>query len=700
VNLATRTIDAHLTAGETLDCTFTNTQIQPGSITVSKHSIGGDGTFAFTNSGGIAGSLTNPAAFSITTSGPNHVGAQQLTGLAVGTYTIVETVPAGWDLAPPPITCTVTSGSNTTINQVAGGVSIALGATGVSVDAVACEFTDVKRASITVTKSSSPHSPQAFTFATSSVPGATPLPATFQLTDSGSPPNAQTFANLLPARYAIAEQFLAGWHLVDIACTGGGAITTNVATREAAIELQPGESVNCTYANAQAGTIAIRKVASGGSGSETFTFVGAVAGSIGNGQTLTGQFNAGTYSISEVVPAGWAITSIACVGGTVAYTGATAGGTSAFEPGDTTVDITLADGESSTCTYTDTKQASITVVKKALGGDATFSFAGARPFQITTSGGTGQDSTTYANLAAGTYAITEIVPPGYKLTDLTCSNGSATNLGTATADVTVGSGENVSCTFTDARQGTITITKRIGGDDTANFEFTVPTSLDASGKITLQPPIDIARASRTFTDVAPGVYRIAELGPPAGWQFTGLTCNGQTQVDFASKSATIKLAPGDAVECIFDNVTYAEIIISVVSVGGTDTFSFTSAGLDPTFALTTPADSVKASRVWSNLLPGTYVVNGLGAPGWTFIKLECTADGGETYWTISGEQVTIAFAHGEQIECTYYYTKAGPTPPEPPAPLEPIPALDARSLALLALLLAIVAAVTLRRRAR
>jgi len=695
LNLTTRTVDAHLAAGEVLDCTFTNTQIQPGSITVTKHSVGGDGTFPFANSGGIAGSATNPAAFSITTSGANHVGAQQLTGLAAGNYTITETVPAGWDLAPPPVNCTVTSGSNTTIVQVTNGVSIALGTTGLNIDAVACEFTDVKRASITITKQANPHSTQAFTFATTSSPATTPLPATFQVTDSGTPPNAQTFGNLVAGHYTIAEAATAGWNLLDIACTGASGITTNLATGQVGIDLQPGSAVECTYTNAQNGTIAIKKIATGGSGTETFTFVGAVAGAIGNGGTLSGQFAPGTYSVTEVVPAGWTLANIACSGASVEYSGAGGGGTPSFQAGDTTVGVTLAGGEAAVCTFANQQQASITIVKKSLGGDATFTFGGARSFQIKTTGGTGQDSTTFAAIKDGMYPVTEIVPPGYKLTDLTCSNHSVVNLATATANVEVAPGEHVTCTFTDARQGTITITKRIGGDATANFEFSVPASLDPSGKIVLAPPIDVATASRTFTNVAPGSYRVAERGPPAGWRFTGLTCNGSTVIDLPAQAATINLGAGDAVECIFDNVTYGEIIISVVSVGGTDTFAFTSSGLAPTFSLTTPAENVKASREWTNLLPGTYVVNGLGAPGWEFIELTCTSDGGESYWSISGQQVTIAFSHGEEIECTYYYRK-GVVPP--PITLEPIPTLGEYALAALALLLAAMAAVTLRRR--
>jgi hypothetical protein len=697
VNLAARAIDAHVSAGETLDCTFTNTEILPGSITVTKHAIGGDGTFAFANSGGVIGSPTNPATFSITTSGANHTGARALTGLAAGTYTITETVPAGWDLAPPPISCTITSGSNTVITQVANGVSVALGTTGLNVDAVACEFTDVKRGSITIAKAASPQDAQLFTFVTTSTAATTPLPSPITIADNGSTPNAQTFANLLPARYTITEQAVAGWHLADIACTGGVTVITDPSTGLVSIDLHPGEAVSCTYLNTKDGTITITKSAVGGTGSDKFLFVGALAGAIGGGESLSGAFPPGTYAITEVVPGGWNLTNIACTGATVAITGSSSSPTAGFEPGDTTVEITLAAGQSAACTYVDTRQGSIKIVKKTLGGDGTFDFGGARTFQIVTSGGTGQDSAAFASVAPGTYAVTENVPTGWRLTSLTCTNGSVTSVATATANVAVAAGEDVTCTFTDARQGTITITKRIGGDESGLFEFTVPASLDPAGKFTLQPPIDTGVSSRTFGNVSPGVYTVAELGPPAGWLFTGITCtgpSGQTSIDLANKAATISLGAGETVECIFDNIRLGNLTISVVSTGGTDTFTFAAASLGaPTFPLTTPADGVKASRVFGNLAPGTYVVQGLGAAGWALYDLFCTSDGGETYWTITASTVTIAFAHGETIECIYYYRKG-----TAPVLVTPIPTLDEWMLVLLAVLLAIMAGAALRRR--
>ena len=96
VDLANRRVTANLQPGETLRCVFTNVRNDNGAITITKRTIGAlaantGGAFNFTNSGGISGSPTNPAAFTITTTVANPQGAQSLTGLTGNlTYTIVK----------------------------------------------------------------------------------------------------------------------------------------------------------------------------------------------------------------------------------------------------------------------------------------------------------------------------------------------------------------------------------------------------------------------------------------------------------------------------------------------------------------------------------------------------------------------------------------------------------------------------------
>ena len=81
--------------------------------------------------------------------------------------------------------------------------------------------------------------------------------------------------------------------------------------------------------------------------------------------------------------------------------------------------IRLQAGENITCTYTNTKRGLDTIVKNAVGGNATFNYdsdpmlpapANAQgEFSITTLLGTGQ--ALFSNVAPGTYAVDELMPP-------------------------------------------------------------------------------------------------------------------------------------------------------------------------------------------------------------------------------------------------------------------------------------------------
>lgn len=702
VDLANRRVTANLQPGETLRCVFTNVRNDNGAITITKRTIGAlaantGGAFNFTNSGGISGSPTNPAAFTITTTVANPQGAQSLTGLTGNlTYTITEAPLAGWDLNQA-IECTTTSGSSTTFVPVTNGVSINLGITGGLVDGVACTFVNTHEAGITIVKSATPKDAQSFAFQTT---GGL-APASFTLVDNGTPtpPNTQAFTGLAPGAYTITEQSVTDWVLTSIACSGGTEVTTDAATGLASINLRAGESVTCTYSNAKNGAITVHKVANGGTGGEMFAFTGppALTGSIPNGGQLSGSFAAGTYSVSEVIPAGWDLTNIQCTGGTVTITGATTNPTNGFEAGDTTANITIASGGSADCTFTNTRRGTLTIVKKTIGGDGSFAFTGAQDFQIQTASGTGQNTTAFASVAPGTYTVTETVPTGWNLTALACSNASATSLANATASATVAAGESVVCTFTDTKLGSIRIVKRIESDVTTAFPFTVPTTMDASGTFSLTPTVQATEASRQFDNLAPGSYAITETNP-ASWTLIGLTCvdpTADSTTSVASETASVNLAAGETVECTFVDTQFSTITISVVSVGGTGTFDFNSTNLGSNaFSLTTSGDGVKSSQVFGNLPPGTYSSTGLGAQGWQFTSLMCLAESGETYWTIAGQNASITIPHGENIECTYVYTLA------PPVPVTPTPVLGPRLYAFIVVMLALLAGMALRARRR
>src|SRR5438876_554859 len=89
----------------------------------------------------------------------------------------------------------------------------------------------------------------------------------------------------------------------------------------------------------------------------------------------------GTKYVTESALTGWDLTGISCTsGGATVLIGkigrapcrerATAGD----DPGDDKVKVTVAAGDTPTCTFTNTKHASLTISKSSLGGTATFSY--------------------------------------------------------------------------------------------------------------------------------------------------------------------------------------------------------------------------------------------------------------------------------------------------------------------------------------
>lgn len=345
------------------------------------------------------------------------------------------------------------------------------------------------------------------------------------------------------------------------------------------------------------GAIVVSKTTVGGGASFSYTGSGGapvgnftIDASAGSGAQAFSSVPAGAYTIAETVPAGWTLTNINCVitlpspanePTTFSYTGAP-GGTSAFEPGDTAATITLGSGAQVRCAFTNTKSGSITIVKSSTpAAGATFGFSASPPltpasFSLQPPGSPQQ---AYTNVSAGTYSVTENAPAGWTLASIECaittagSNttsfaftgaASGTNvfeLGDTTAQISLGAGDAVTCTYGNVQNGTITIVKQTqDGDGTFTF--------NTSG-----PPVQLTTVGGSaqatpFASAAPGTYSIAEV-VPVGWTLYGISCtstNGesvflytgapigpQDVYDPGDTTATIYLGAADAVTCTFLN---------------------------------------------------------------------------------------------------------------------------------------------------
>jgi len=316
------------------------------------------------------------------------------------------------------------------------------------------------------------------------------------------------------------------------------------------------------------------------------------------------------------------------------------------------------------CTFINEKSGtgSITIAKTTLGGDGTFEFIGFMDFTITTV--TGSGSQTFANLDPGTYTVRELLGvrlAGWEVTDIQCT-GAATpaviSLPAHSATITLAAGENVVCTFTDTKTGSITINKStVGGEGSFRFATT------GNGLSDFIIVTAGGAGAHAFNALLPGVYTVTEL-VPSGWNPPTLTCTGTaTPVSIAGTTATIMLATGESAVCTYTDTSIdprkSAIVINKRTNGGDDTFHFTGSGI-AAFAITT-AGGV-GQKMISGLAAGTYTVTETPSNTWLLSSLSCTDPTGDTTWDLNTATATIRLVVGETVVCTFTNSSSVPIP--------------------------------------
>ncbi len=286
--------------------------------------------------------------------------------------------------------------------------------------------------------------------------------------DSGAPPRGSTVtgSGLAPGTYTISQAAVAGWALVDIACDTDESI--DLASRTVTITLSAGEAVTCTFIDRAPAIRIVQDAIPGsphdfgftgclGSGCSTFSLDDDADATLPD-SVVGAPLAPGTYTITQSADATWPLTGITC---TTAE---------AVDVANRRVTITLSPNEFTTCTFANKTQ-SITVVQNTEPDAAEdFAFtgclgAGCSTFSLDDDAdGTLPNTVTGAELATGTYTITQGPEAGYDLTGLSCTTNESVNFTTRTVTIGLSPGENVTCTFTDTIGGpTIPITQMGSG---------------------------------------------------------------------------------------------------------------------------------------------------------------------------------------------------------------------------------------------
>lgn len=381
--------------------------------------------------------------------------------------------------------------------------------------------------------------------------------------------------------YVATETVPAGWTLTSATCDDGSPVTN--------IDVAAGETVTCTFTNTAKATLTIKKVTSPNPDASDTSF-GFTAQSPLSPATFSLK-NQGTQDYTNILPAtysvaedqppnGWTITGHTC------------------DNGDDPSLVTLAPGDHVTCTFTNTAHAALHVTKVADRNGVSFPFASntLTPSSFSLQNNGTQD---YNSLAVGNYDVHENTPNGWDLASATCDNGNDPSA------ITLGVGDNVTCTFTNHIQtGAVVVHKSAkqasagGVVPEAGVTFTVTNATNGTNVDIVTGSDGVACVSGLPVSVLDGAYTIHET-VPAGYAGTADQQFTVVKGDCAS---------ADASAAVFVNTPLTDITVSVNSqVDGATASTMHCVASDST-VVAAGATGVNGDGSVSatNLQPGTY----------------------------------------------------------------------------------------------
>ncbi|MCA0299486.1 MAG: isopeptide-forming domain-containing fimbrial protein, partial [Proteobacteria bacterium] len=429
-----------------------------------------------------------------------------------------------------------------------------------------------------------------------------------------------------PAGYAAGT-----WSCVK---NGGAAVSAN------SISLVGGDVATCTITNDdQAATLTLVKTVTNDNGGTatvadfplTATGPTTITGVSGTAAVTNAPVSAGVYTLSEVTAAGYTAGAWSCTAGTQSGS-----------------QLTLANGQSATCTIVnDDQAATLTLVKTVTndnGGTATvadFPLTATGPTTIT--GVSGTAVVTNAPVSAGVYTLSEVTAAGYTAGAWSCTAGTLSG-----SQLTLVNGQSATCTIVnDDQAARLTLVKTVTNDNggtatVANFPLT------ATGPTTITGVSGTAAV--TSRSVNAGVYTLSEVAA-AGYTAGAWSCTAGTL-----SGSQLTLANGQSATCTIvndDRPATLRLIKQVVNTGGG-----TAVATDWTLTATGPTVVSGPGGVGPvSVSAGVYTLSESSGPagyvagaGW-----DCVNDG----LASTGNQV-ITVTNGGQVTCVITNTYVPP----------------------------------------
>ncbi len=433
-------------------------------------------------------------------------------------------------------------------------------------------------------------------------------PETFFLDDDSSAPGSNnTYSNnrtfdVAPGVYFVSEDAVTGWQQESATCDNGET-------------------------NEQFAKIVLIKNTVGGDGTFDFTTTGSglpvSTQIITSGNTGTVTFNDvdqdNTYSISEIVPDGWVLTSSSCTGTNAPSS------------------ITPNAGETVTCTFINSKKPQLTVIKHVItdnGGDAS-----ADDFTMNVTGTNvsdnsfpGEEAGTTVTLDPGAYSVDEVNLPGYAKSS------------TADCAGTLAFGDKKTCTITNDDIAPRLHLRKVVINDNGGLATTANVTLtaegDGSNDLNGNSPVDSDSSLKADT------FELSE-SYFGGYQSSDWVCEG----DGLQEGSSLTLGIAEEATCTITNNDIPpklHLRKVVVNDNGGESLSsdwtlIANGDGDNDISGSTPVDSGDTLQV------GTFELSESGPNGYSSSSWVCTDPG--LGGLINGPS-TVTLYNGGETTCT------------------------------------------------
>lgn len=311
-----------------------------------------------------------------------------------------------------------------------------------------------------------------------------------------------------------------------------------------------------------------------------------------------------------------------------------------------------------------------------MGGNLSYDPSGT--FTLTARKGQTDEQTFFRAAGDTPWTISEQVPDGWALADLSCTKTGAsvvtTDRATTRTSIRLAAGDTVTCTYTNVLRPTsgALLLRKITLGDLGTFPLSVLSGGDEVAERSVTTRREGVAASAKPIKLKSGRYRVSEK-TGARFKREGLTCNGRRSAGLVSITA------GRGAVCTFTNRRRRLTAIGVreITEGGLGTAPYTITALngDRSYqkSATTRREGVARTATGDRTIGvpfGTYVINqgqvSSSSPGtWTLVKVTCD---GRLVPFAGGRAVIRVTNRNPRIACTFTNRLTSPSPVPPPLP--------------------------------